>query len=349
MEKAAKATIAQKLQARKEERATAKANKKAAKQVSIQNRFSKKHVRKFIVSIFLYLVLFDLAFVFLYPFITMIIDSLKTDADLVNITVKWIPSKLEWSNYKAAFEGLDYFGVSNVFPFVTGFLKNSLFVTAVATVAHTFVCAFVGYGFARFKFPGKGAMFAMVILTMLVPTQVLIFPMYITYSGWGWLNTYLPLLVPCFLGYGLRGGFYIFLFRQFFLGAPYEMEEAARIDGCNALGTFFRIMLPMSRSSILVCTVLSIVWHWNDYFEPSIYLTQAPELALLPSRLPRMYEALAMMTSEVEGVAMSSDMIINKAVCMASTFLVILPLLIAYMFVQKQFMEGVERSGLTGM
>lgn len=331
------------------QKAAEKAAKKAAKKVSVQNRFTKKHVRRFIVSIFLYLVLFDLAFVFLYPFITMIIDSLKTDADLVNITVKWIPSKLEWSNYKNAFDGLDYFKITSTFPFLGGFVMNSVFVTAVATIGHTFVCAFVGYGFARYKFPGRTVMFMMVILTMLVPTQVLIFPLYIMYSGWGWLDTYLPLLVPCFFGFGLRGGFYIFMFRQFFLGLPYEMEEAARIDGCGALKTFFKIMLPMSRSSILVCTVLSIVWHWNDYFEPSIYLTQSPSLALLPSRLPAMYAALNQVASEAEDIALSGNVVVNKAICMASTFLVILPLLVAYMFVQKQFMEGVERSGLTGM
>ncbi len=331
------------------QKAAEKAAKKAAKHVSVQNRFTKKHVRRFIVSIFLYLVLFDLAFVFLYPFITMIIDSLKSDADLVNITVKWIPSSLEWGNYQVAFKGLDYFKITDSFPFVGGFLMNSLLVTAIATIGHTFVCAFIGYGFARYKFPGKTVFFGCVILSMLVPTQVLIFPLYIMFSGWGWLNTYLPLLVPCFFGFGLRGGFYIFLFRQFFMGLPYEMEEAARIDGCGALKTFFKIMLPMSRSSILVCTVLSIVWHWNDYFEPSIYLTRRPDLALLPSRLPAMYAALNQVASEAENVSLNSNVVVNQAICMASTFLVILPLLIAYMFVQKQFMEGVERSGLTGM
>lgn len=321
------------------ERAAAKAAKKAGKQVSVQNRFTKKHVRHFIVTVALYLVLLDLAFVFLYPFITMIIDSLKSDADLVNITVKWIPSAFEFSNYKVAVDGLQYWA----------FLKNSVIVTLLATVGHTFMCAFIGYGFARFKFPGRTVLFMLVILSMLVPTQVLIFPLYITYSKWGWLNTWLPLIIPCFFGYGLRGGFYIFLFRQFFMGAPYEMEEAARIDGCGALGTFFRIMLPMSRSSLLVCIVLSIVWHWNDFFEPAIYLTRRPDLAMLPSKLPGMYAALNQVASEAEDIALNSNVVVNQAICMASTFIIILPLLIAYMFVQKQFMEGVERSGLTGM
>ena len=316
-----------------------KRSKAAAKPRRVGSRFNKKNTKKFIVAIFVYLVLFDLAFVFLYPFITMIIDALKSEADLLNVTVKWIPSELRWDNFKTAFEGLNYLT----------YFKNSLIVTLISTIGHTFVCAFIGYGFARYKFPGRGVLFAGVILTMLVPTQVLIFPMYITFSNWGWLETYLPLLVPCFFGFGLRGGFYVFLFRQFFMGLPYEMEEAARIDGCGPLKTFLKIMLPMSRSSLLVCCVLSIVWHWNDYFEPSIYLNQSPSLALLPSKLPAMYAALNQVASEAEDISVSGDVIINQAVCMASTFLVILPILIAYMFVQKQFMEGVERSGLTGM
>lgn len=328
---------------RKEKRINKQMAKEAKKQlramIPLKDRLTKKLAKKIIISILIYLVLFDLAFVFLYPFITMIIDAFKSEADLLNSTIKWIPTKLEWENFKIAFEGLQY----------TKFLKNSLIVTALTTVGHVFVASFIGYGLARYKFAGRGLIFGGVILSMLVPTQVLIFPLYQTYGSWSWLDTFLPLIVPCFLGFGLRGGFYIFLFRQFFMGLPWEIEEAARIDGCGAFKTFFKIMRPMSRSSILVCTVLSIVWHWNDYFEPNIYLNQSPELLLLPARLPSMYEALNALSSEAEGIEMASDVVINQAICMASTFIVILPLLIAYMFVQKQFMEGVERSGLTGM
>ena len=127
------------------------------------------------------------------------------------------------------------------------------------------------------------------------------------------------------------------------------MEEAARIDGCGPIKTFLKIMLPMSRSSVLVAVVLSVVWHWNDYFEPNIYLSLSPGLQLLPSKLPGMYEQLAQVAGEADEVAGGASIVINQANCMAATFLVILPLLVAYMFVQKQFMEGVERSGLTGM
>lgn len=308
-------------------------------QIYLQNNTGKKLAKKVVIAIILYLVLFDLAFVFIYPFLTMISDAFKTDSDLINSTVKWIPTQLYFTNFKVAFSELNYLK----------FLKNSVLEALIATVGHTLVCSFVGYGFARYNFKGKGVLFIGVILSMLVPVQVLVIPLYITFSNWHWLNSWLPLLVPCFFGFGLRGGFYVFLFRQFFMSLPWEMEEAARIDGCGPIKTFLKIMLPMSRSSVLVAVVLSIVWHWNDYFEPNIYLSLSPGLQLLPSKLPGMYEQLAQVAGEADEVAGGASIVINQANCMAATFLVILPLLIAYMFVQKQFMEGVERSGLTGM
>lgn len=316
-----------------------KISKRESLSIYLQNTSGKKLAKKVCINILLYLVLFDLAFVFIYPFLTMILDAFKSDADLLNSTVKWIPTELTFVNFKLAFKELHYLD----------YLKNSLIIVCVATFGHALVCSFIGYGFARYNFRGKGVLFAGVILSMLVPTQVLIFPLYGMYAQVGFLNTYAPLLVPCFFGFGLRGGFYIFLFRQFFVGLPHEMEEAARIDGCGPLRTYWKIMLPMSRSSLLVCSVLSVVWHWNDSFEPSIYLNSAPQLQLLTARIPEMYEKLALFSDEaVEGIN-AAELVINQGTVMAATFLVILPLLVIYMFVQKQFMEGVERSGLTGM
>lgn len=312
--------------------------KKEKVQYKAKFHFSKKWLKAVILRVGIYLVLFDLAFVFLYPFITMIIDALKSEEDLINSTVTWIPTSFYWQNFQTAFKQLDYLA----------FFKNSAIVTVFATLGHVISCSFIGYGFARYRFRGKGILFGGVILSMLVPVQVIIFPLYMNFANWNWIDTYLPLIVPAFLGFGLRGGFYIFLFRQFMMGLPYEMEEAAKIDGCGPLKTFIKIILPMSRSSILVCAVLSIVWHWNDYFEPRIYLNSY-KLAMLPSKLEPLYEALNKITAEGDDAAAGGAVVVNQAMCMAATFLVILPLLIAYTFVQKKFMEGVERSGLTGM
>lgn len=323
----------------KEKKEKRKISRRESFNIYMQNTNKKKLAKKIIIYVLLYLVLFDLAFVFLYPFLTMILDAFKSDADLLNSTVKWIPTELTFVNFKLAFKELHYLS----------YLKNSLIIVFVATLGHAIVCSFIGYGFARYNFRGKGVLFAGVILSMLVPTQVLIFPLYQMYAATGVLNTYAPLLIPCFFGFGLRGAFFVFQFRQFFMGLPAEMEEAAHIDGCGPFRTYLQIMLPMSKSSILVCSVLSVVWHWNDSFEPSIYLKSAPQLQLLTARIPEMYQKLAQFSEEaVEGVN-AAELVINQGTVMAATFLAILPLLIIYMFVQKQFMEGVERSGLTGM
>lgn len=302
--------------------------------------FWKRLFRDGVLRVAFYFLLATLSFVFLYPFIKMITQSLMTDDDLINITVKWLPSEVTWSNYDVAFRKLQF----------KTYVWNSVKVALVATLGHVFSCAMTGYAFARYQFRGKGVLFAFVILSMIVPVQTVIIPQYMQYSNWGWINSpyYLPILVPTFFGFGLSGGFFIFLFRQFFLGLPYEMEEAARVDGCGPIRTYLRIMLPMSQSSLLVCSVLSLVWHWNDYFEPGVYITDV-WLKMLPNRLPSLYAELnkeqhtMIQVNDIEGI------MFNEAMLMAATFLCIVPILVLYLILQRRFMEGVERSGLTGM
>lgn len=313
-----------------------------AKNMSANVKKNRSHRVRFlrdgILRLGFYFLLATLSFVFLYPFIKMITQSLMTDDDLINITVKWLPSSMTWSNYSIAYRKLQ-FGT---------YFWNSTLVAVLGTAGHAFSCAMTGYAFARYKFRFKGPLFAMVILTMLVPVQTIIFPRYMQFSNWGWLNSYLPLVVPTFLGFGLNGGFFIFLFRQFFAGLPYEMEEAARVDGCGPIRTYTHIMLPMSQSSLLVCAVLSLVWHWNDYFEPGIYITDV-WLKMLPNRLPSLYAELSKENHTMIAKNDIEGLVFNEAMLMAATFLCIVPILILYLILQRRFMEGVERSGLTGI
>jgi multiple sugar transport system permease protein len=293
---------------------------------------SKQFIKILIVKLLFYFVLCDLAFVFMFPFINVMVNAVKSPSDLMNITVKWVPRGIDWQNFVIAITELNYFA----------FFKNSVLVTGIATIGHIFSCAFIAYGFARYNFPGKGLIFGLVIFTLIVPVQVIIFPLYIQYSDMGWLNTYLPLTVPTFLGFGLRGGLFIFIYRQFFMSLPYELEEAARIDGCGPFSTFVRIVLPISKSSILVSAILSMVWHWNDYFEPNIYNSHI-SMNMLPSRLPLLYARVL-----ADEVLPDTNLILNEAMIYAATFLVILPILVVFIILQDKFMEGVERSGLTG-
>jgi len=289
----------------------------------------------------LYVLLANLAFVFVYPFIHMIITSLKSPADLFDITVNIIPTSFYIDNYFAAFMALNY-GESAV---------NSLIITLFATIGHIISCSFIAYGFSRFKFPGREFFFMIVMFSIIVPIQVIIFPYYIMYSNWGWLNTFWPFIVPSFFGFGLRGGLYIFIFRQFFMGLPYELEEAATIDGCGALRTYWNIVLPIAKPATLVTAVLSMVWRWNDYFEPGIYLTKI-ELWPLPITIPFMYEALEALSGEqteaFTELLVDGEIFFSEAIVLAGTFMIVLPLLIAYLFLQRHFMESVERTGIVG-
>ncbi len=303
-----------------------------------------------VVDVFIWVMLLLMAFVFLYPFIYMITTSLKTYSDLINVTIKWLPKNLTFKSYETA---ISLMRLENTLP-------NSLIVTILSTVAHVFVCSFVAYGFARYDFPLKGLLFGVVILSILVPTQVIIIPLYTTYANLDFtignftfemLGTYWPIIFPCFLGYGLKGGLFIFLYRQYFLGIPKALEEAATIDGCGPMKTFFRIAFPSAGSTTIVCIVLSMVWHWNDYYEPSIYLSSYDSM-LLPqiadSIKTLVAQAQASMSAD-EVTQSINDTMYHNGVVMAGTFVSMIPPMIGYLFLQRKFMEGIEHSGLTGM
>lgn len=288
----------------------------------------------------LYFFLIVLGFVFLYPFLFMISRSLMSYNDIVDATVKWFPKVLSPGNYALAFQTLEV-------P-LTGL--NSLIVTLLCTLGHVVACAFIGYGLGRYSYGFTKWIFAFVVLSIIIPAQNLIIPRYIIYSSMEQLlnvkilDTYLPLIVPAFFGFGLNGGLFIFLFRQYYLRFPKYIEEAAHIDGAGPVVTFFRIALPTAGSTILVCLVLSIVWHWNDYYEPSIFLT-TPKKWLLPQVLPDMFARLtASSTGDLTASAEATKY--HAGVVMAGTVISVLPLLILYFLLQRWFMEGVERSGL---
>ncbi len=296
-------------------------------------------------DLFVYIMLTLMAFVFIYPFLHMITTSLKSYSDLIDVTVKWIPKSMTLQSYQTAMQVMR----------LDQTLVNSIVITVFATIGHVISCSFIAYGFARYNFPLKSVFFGIVILSILVPIQVLIIPMYITYVNFGIVGTYLPLILPCFLGYGLKGGLFVFLYRQYFLGIPKALEEAATIDGCGPLKTFFRIAFPSAGSTTIVCIVLSMVWHWNDYYEPGIYFTDH-SMMLLPQIVNSLKDLVAQMQNQIlEGGEMvvgdgaGTNVLFHDGVVMAGTVISMLPPIIAYMFLQKKFMEGIEHSGLTGM
>lgn len=299
-------------------------------------RFRARHL----VRLFMYILLIDLTFVFLYPFLYMAVTSLKSPSDITDLSVNWILSEVYVGNYTLSWEMLDY----------PVRLLRTMLVTLACTAGHILSCAFIGYGFARFRFKGRNLMFVLLLLSMIVPTETIIAPLYLLFAKLHLVDTVLPLILPTWFGFGLKGALFVFLFRQFYQSLPPSLEEAAQVDGCGAVRTFFSIAFPASRSSILVCLVLSLVWHWNDYFEPLIYINKDSE-KLLPMLLPQLYAVIENAGLGAAGGLASDpdlDKVFTKGVAMAATVLVVLPVFILYMFLQKKFVQGVEWSGITG-
>lgn len=287
---------------------------------------AKKYSTKYLVNIIIYILLIEFAFVFLYPFIYLILNSLKYDYEVIDATKQWIITEVNWNNYIQAFKKLDYMNS----------LKNTLIIVLGSTLGHVISCSLAGYGLARFKFKGANAIFVFAMLSLIIPPSLMIMPLHIQFSKMGLMGTYWAIILPSWLGFGLKGGLYVFLFRQFFKSMPISYEEAAKIEGCSQLKIYTRIMLPLSRTTILVVSILSCVWHWNDYFEPNAYLDGSTAI------LTQQISAVASATETVTSASGASINMIALAACM----LVILPLIVIYFIFQKQFMQGIEFTGL---
>lgn len=285
----------------------------------------------------MYLLLLDLAFVFLYLLIYILVQSIKSPQDLVDMSVKWIPNTFHFENYVHAYNNLKF---SLTF-------TNSMFVTVCATLGHLLGCSFTAYGFARFKFPFKNILFIVLILSIIVPVQTILVPIYLLYSLFGFVGSpiYLGITLPTLLGFGLKGGLFVFIFYSYFLSLPKSIEEAAYIDGCGSLKTFSKIIVPTATPAYLICGVLSFVWHWADYYEPSLYITSAKRF-LLPQMLPMLYDLENQYNNAITPSMIAVKDHYNDAVMMAATAITVLPVLIAYIFVQHRFIESIATTGI---
>ena len=281
---------------------------------------------KKIGKIVIYILLIELAFVFLYPLVYMLVNSLKFQTDLLDLNSKWLLHAANWENYRQAYEELSYRS-----SFVT-----SIVVTVLCTIGHVCSCSLIAYVLTRFEFRGRKLVFAGVILTILVPPQILQIPLYIQYAKMGWIGSILPMVIPSFLGGGLNGGLFIFIFMQFFKGIPKTYEEAAKLEGAGQIYIFTKIFMPICKSAIAVVTTLSVIWHWSDIFESVAYLNGTTKTLMqqLSSFPAYMYENIT-----AEGISISP---VELAACV----LTLLPILIFLMFMQKKFIRGVQDSGL---
>ncbi|CAM2824632.1 carbohydrate ABC transporter permease [Paenibacillus sediminis] len=284
-----------------------------------------------IPKIIIYVLLVSIGFIYLYPLLYMVSQSFKSLDDLLDPTVAWIPRSLDWDNYVKAWHVLNYMDT----------LGSSLLNSVLPAIAQTVSCAIVGYGFAKYRFPGKTFLFGVMLLTFIVPKQVIMIPMFLLFKEYGMLETPLPFIVPSLFAQGLRGALFILIYYQFFRTIPVALEEAAQIDGAGTLKTFFRIILPISMPSIVVVFLFSMVWHWNETYLASLYLGNA--MTTLPLELKTFNDSFKAMYT---GTSKLTD--VNESIRMAGTLLIVLPLLILYLFAQKRFTQVIDKTGLTG-
>jgi len=264
-----------------------------------------------------YGVLMVLAALFAAPFLWMISTSLKTGPAAIATPPVWIPADPVWSNYPTALGKIN-------FPVA---LRNTLFYAVPSVIGTVASCCLVAYGFSRIKWPGRDIVFVILLATMMLNDQVTFIPLYIIYSKLGWVGTYLPLIIPTFLG----NPFFIFLLRQFFLGIPTELSDAARIDGANDLRILLRIIVPLSWPAIITVALFTFIDKWTDFFKPLIYLRDP---ALQPL-------SLAIQTFQS---AHKTDWPLSMAASVAITA----PLVVLYFFAQRKFIEGITLTGVKG-
>ena len=208
------------------------------------------------------------ALLFAFPFVWMIGKSLTPDKELFLLPSKIWPSSLDWANYKVALEQFDFLGG----------IANTMIIVVGVEIGRLLSIPLAAYTFARINFPFRRTLFALVLMTMMLPYYVTLIPQFIIFRDLHWLNTFLPLIVPSFFGVG--GAFFIFMLRQFYLGMPRDCDDAATIDGCGHFGVFWYIILPQSKPALAVLAIFTFTTEWNDFFGPLIYLSSSDKQTL---------------------------------------------------------------------
>jgi ABC-type glycerol-3-phosphate transport system permease component len=264
-----------------------------------------------------YALLMGLSATYLLPLLWMIATSLKTGPQSIATPPSLIPNPFVWENYPTALEKL---GLSQA-------LGNSLLYAIPSVIGTVISSSLVAYGFARIRWPGRDVVFIVLLATMMLPSQVTFIPLYVIYAKLGWVGTYLPLIVPTFLG----NPFFIFLLRQFFRSIPDDLSDAARIDGASELRILTRIIVPLSVPALITVGLFTFIDKWGDFFGPIIYL-----------RDPQLYPlSVAVQTFQS---AHKTDWPLS----MAASIVIAAPLVIIYFFAQRKFIEGITLTGIKG-
>ncbi|CAM4445858.1 carbohydrate ABC transporter permease [Paenibacillus tarimensis] len=267
------------------------------------------------------IVLVVLTFIMLYPLLWMTVSSFKDNSTIFTSAHSLIPNKLNFDSYVEGWKGFG--GIT-----FTTFFMNSFIITILSTIGSVLSSTLIAYGFARIKFSGKKIWFVCMMITMMLPYEIIMVPQYIMFNWFGWVNTYWPLILPTFFG----TPFFIFLIMQFIRTIPLEIDEAAKIDGCSKFMIFSRIIMPLIVPAMMTSAIFSFYWRWDDFMGPLLYLNQ-----------PQLYPVSL-------GLKMFSDpdSITNWSALFAMSTVSILPVFIIFFMFQRYIVEGISTSGLKG-
>lgn len=258
-----------------------------------------------------------LACVMLVPVVWMMSTSLKYESDVFSFPIEWIPSEITWSNYTSAF---------TKFPYINWYM-NTFRNTILIVLSILIISSMAGYAFAKLRFRGSKVLFLAYVAALMVPSEVRLIPQFLLYRNLGLINTMWSVVLP----WMLFVGFAIFLMRQAFMGVPNELLEAAQIDGCNYYQQYYKIALPLIKSSLITLGILAFTWGWNDYTGPMIYINDLDKQVL-----------------SVGIAAFKTQYSSNFALQMAGATVALVPIIIVYLIAQKYLIEGVAASGIKG-
>lgn len=278
----------------------------------------RRRLRQAAVQGLWYAGLSGLALVLALPLLWLVSTSFKTGAQTFLMPPKWIPEPIVWSNYPEAFRAVDF----------GRYFWNTIYVTLASTAGTLVTASLAAFAFARLRFPLRGPLFGLVLSTIMLPGIVTLIPTFIVFRYLGWIDSFKPLIVPNWLG---GGAFYIFLFRQFFMTLPLELDEAARVDGAPNFLIYWRILLPLSAPVAAAVAIFSFIYNWNDFFTPLIYLQS-----------PRNWTMAIGLQSFKDLYSTSWNLM------MAASTVMIAPLLVLFFAAQQYFTSGIQMSGIAG-
>lgn len=253
--------------------------------------------------------------IMIVPFLSALMNSLKTYREYTTVPPRWIPEAFQWSNYAQVFQ------LGNI----GGYTLNSIFVAALSVIGALISCSMVGYAFARLRFPLKGALFVMVLGTMMIPAVVIIIPHFIIFNKLNMLDT----LTPLWIIEWLAQPFGIFLMRQAFMNIPKEYEEAAKMEGCNPFQIYLRIFIPMARPTLATLAIFTFMGKWNEILTPVIYLT-SNEKYTLPIGI----------------LSLSGQWTGNEQLMIAAALVSLVPILLVFLFAEKYFVQNHNMAGI---